>query len=204
MKPVQEELDRIQKDVDVLEADKRGDFIGEDYSALLHQLKDIIYKIKSMSASEGSTVEIDEGKQAAFFRSDIDYSSKVPYYELLEYNDACRELKRIIDEYTDAHVIASAFNELGRLQALQGEYQKAYYSFNQVISFYPQYKEAYFNLGLINIFLKNLEEAASCLQKAAALSPDDKKSYYLLSDIYRSLKKDKTADYYYECYKNLK
>ncbi|MFL6562616.1 MAG: tetratricopeptide repeat protein, partial [Bacillus sp. (in: firmicutes)] len=51
----------------------------------------------------------------------------------------------------------------------------------------PKFHEAYFNLALINLEQKNLEEAKRNIEKAVKIKPNQQKYSELLSEINRQL-----------------
>ena len=76
---------------------------------------------------------------------------------------------------------------------LEKKYQKAIVFLQKAIELNPEFKEAYYNLGLSYERLGEYKDAIKNLKKAIQLSPDDANAYYALGYVYYQKKKNKQA-----------
>ena len=76
---------------------------------------------------------------------------------------------------------------------LEKKYQKAILFLNKAIELNPEFKEAYYNLGISYERLGKYKDAIKNLKEAIKLSPDDANAYYALGYVYYQKKKNKQA-----------
>jgi len=76
---------------------------------------------------------------------------------------------------------------------LEKKYQKAILFLNKAVELNPEFKEAYYNLGLSYERLGKYKDAIKNLKEAIKLSPDDANAYYALGYVYYQKKKNKQA-----------
>lgn len=126
------------------------------------------------------------------------------YYDLLFFEEAVRELKRILDEKTDPHVIASAYNGLGHLYAVRKMYPVAIHFFSKVIEYYPSSSDGYFNLGAAWFNLGSYEEARQHFHQAVYHHPNDWEAYFHLGRTYDKLGDVDSAVYYMQRAREIK
>ncbi len=124
------------------------------------------------------------------------FRRKSVYYDLLIFDEAVQELKRVLDESTDPHVIAAAYNGLGHLYAVKKMYPQAIYYFNKVVEFYPDNSDGYFNLGAAWFNLGSYDEARHYFHQAIYHHPDDWEAYFHLGRAYDKLGIVDSAMYY--------
>lgn len=118
------------------------------------------------------------------------------YYDLLNFKEAIHELRRVLDESTDPHVIASAYNGLGHIYAVKKMYIQAIYYFSKVVEFYPEDSDGYFNLGAAYFNLGDYQEAKRHFQQSLCHHPDDWEGYFNLGRTYEKLGEMESAVFY--------
>ncbi|AZR72478.1 hypothetical protein BBF96_03220 [Anoxybacter fermentans] len=126
------------------------------------------------------------------------------YYDLLNFEEAVYELRRVVDESTDPHVIASAYNGLGHIYAIRKMYAPAIYYFNKVVEFYPGNSDGYFNLGAVYFNLGFYDEARYYFQQAIYHHTDDWEAYFHLGRTFEKLGELDTAVYYIQKAREIK
>ncbi|NJM17093.1 MAG: tetratricopeptide repeat protein [Bacteroidales bacterium] len=86
------------------------------------------------------------------------------------YNDAAEQFLTLIKQGTES---AHIHNNLGLAYALQNNFQLAIVCFDQAIKIEPTFLEAYNNLAGCYSKINNHRQAASVLQKALAIAPEN-------------------------------
>lgn len=124
------------------------------------------------------------------------FRRKNAYYDLLIFEEAVKELKRVINESNDPHVIASAYNGLGHMYAIKKKYIQAIYFFDRVVEFYPGNNDGYFNLGAAWFNLGSFDEARYYFQQAIYHHSDDWEACFHLGRTYEKLGSVDSAIYY--------
>lgn len=194
-------LDKFKKEfkdfiscIDQLEEGPENIYADLDNIAL--KMKKVISKVKSMSTNKGITDSEESKNHDALLSSINHFRRENAYYELLSFSEAVNELKRVIAESTDSHVIASAYNGLGHIYAVRGYYEEALYNFQRVIEFYPGYVDGHFNLGATYYNLDMYEEAMNEFTKVIHLDPEDSEAYRCLGFICKKLGNNEMSKYY--------
>lgn len=144
----------------------------------------------------GVTVSKDHKDGEPFF--DCIYSFRRPnvYYDLLVFEEAVRELRRVLEESEDRHVIASAYNGLGHIYAVRKMYPLAIHYFNKVVEYYPESNDGYFNLAAAWFNLGSYDEARHYFHKAIYHHPKDWEALFQLGRTYEKLGDTESALYY--------
>jgi tetratricopeptide (TPR) repeat protein len=150
------------------------------------ELEQLLSKIKSVVVKKGINDSEENRNQDAFFNSIKHLRRENAYYELLDFSEAVRELKRVIAESTDSHVIASAYNGLGHIYAARKYYPEALFNFQQVVEFYPAYIDGYYNLGAIYYNLEMYDDAIKEFNKVISLDRNDKEALLALNNAYKN------------------
>jgi len=88
---------------------------------------------------------------------------------------------------------ADACDHLGRIALLKGQYDTALMLFNRAIEIDPGTPGIHFRIAKAQVFLGELKEAVSELQKDIELFPDSSQSYGLLGETYLQLKEYQKA-----------
>jgi tetratricopeptide (TPR) repeat protein len=65
-----------------------------------------------------------------------------------------------------------AHRALAHLRAVDGDYEKAIFSFVELLKLDPEDSEAYFELGELHEIRDEMEKARACWQKAVEVEPD--------------------------------
>ena len=97
----------------------------------------------------------------------------------------------------------AAFNNLGVVDMLEGNFNAAIKNFLQAIELSPDYSEAYFNIGVVYNKMGTLKKAEEAFLKAIELDPEYGRAHYSLGFLYLEQKKyelaklhaDKAAEY---------
>lgn len=132
------------------------------------------------------------------------FRRKNVYYDLLVFEEAVKELNRVLHESADLHVIAAAYNGLGHIYAMRKLYAPAIYYFNKVIELYPANSDGYFNLGAAWFDLGSYEEARYYFRQAIYHSPTDWEAHYHLSKTYDKLGDMESANHHLKIARELK
>ena len=88
---------------------------------------------------------------------------------------------------------ADAYDHLGRIALLKGQYDKALMLFDRAIEIDPGTPGIHFRIAKAQVFLGKLKEAVSELQKDIALFPEAGQSYGLLGETYLQLQEYQKA-----------
>lgn len=147
--------------------------------------------------NQGVTISEDDlSDSKTLFDSIQTFRRPTVYFDLLIFDEAIHELKRVVDESTDPHVIASAYNGLGHLYAKKKLFSSAIYYFNKVIEFYPGNSDGYYNLGAAWFNQGSFEEARTCFKQALWHHPEDWEACFHLGRTYEKLDEMENAIYY--------
>ena len=122
------------------------------------------------------------------------FRRKTVYYDVLMFEEAVKELNRVLSESSDLHVIAAAYNGLGHIYAVRKLYAPAIYYFNKVVELYPASSDGYFNLGAAWFDLGSYDEARYYFQQAIYHSPTDWEAYFHLGKTYEKLADAESAE----------
>jgi tetratricopeptide (TPR) repeat protein len=198
------DFDKLKKYVFQLEeylnkADEKNISNFDDIDDMVFELNKIMYKIRRIKVKKG-IIGSEIKNHDALFNINKHYRRENAYYELLSFNEAISELKRVIDESTDDHVIACAHNALGHIYAVKGYYDDALYNFQKVIDFYSDNVDVYFNIGITYLNLNQYEEAIREFRKVINLDKNDKETLFFLNICYKEINNNDLSNYYYNKY----
>ena len=76
---------------------------------------------------------------------------------------------------------ADAFNDLGALEVLRGQFQEAAEEFQKAIDIEPDHRFAVANLSIVLAKMKNFKEAGRVARKALQINPGDRQMRYILA-----------------------
>ncbi|MDI3547659.1 MAG: hypothetical protein PWR10_1311 [Halanaerobiales bacterium] len=202
-------LDKLKREFSELISyvDQMGGESSEEISAVLDnitvELGKLISKVKSVSRKKGISDSVKKMNQDAFLQSINHFRRENAYYELLGFEEAVKELKRVIAESTDSHVIASAYNGLGHIYAVRKHYEEALINFQKVVEFYPGYIDGYFNLGAIYFNLKMYDDAIREFNKVINMDHNDPEALLAISNAYKMRGDQEMSEYYYNQFSQL-
>ncbi len=204
--PLNKEIGKLINYVDEIN-DK--DVLEENLNELnnvVFVMKKVMDKLKSISREKGISDSVKSQNFDALLQSinNLSLRRENAYYDFLDFQTAINELKRIINESTDCHVIASAYNGLGHVYAAKKYYEKALYNFEKVVDFYPSYIDGYFNLGAMYFKLKMYEEAAKEFNKVITLDKNEQETLLYLVVTYKKLGNNDMSRYFLKKYHNIK
>lgn len=190
-----EELDEIQKYCREVEEnlDSGGgsvQILEEVCRSLSRRIGRLYCVVEELSDNENRGVLSSENIDSVdkpLFDFIHNFRRKNVYYDLLIFDEAIRDLKRVLAENCDPHVIAAAYNGLGHIYATRKMYPPAIYYFTKVIEFYPDNSDGYFNLGAAWFNQGSFEEAIKYLKLAIFHHPDDWEAYFHLGRAYEHM-----------------
>jgi tetratricopeptide (TPR) repeat protein len=87
-----------------------------------------------------------------------------------DYSDAIRDMKAAAEAVPDIPYI---YYNLGNLYCLSSEHINSIENYTKAISLYPYMGDAYFNRGLVLIYLKDKEKGCIDLSRAGELGVQD-------------------------------
>jgi tetratricopeptide (TPR) repeat protein len=87
-----------------------------------------------------------------------------------DYSDAIRDMKAAADVVPDIPYI---YYNLGNLYCLSSEHISSIENYSKAIALYPYMGDAYFNRGLVLIYLKDKEKGCIDLSRAGELGVQD-------------------------------
>ncbi len=92
-----------------------------------------------------------------------------------DYDDAVRDIMRSIELHPD---LAYSHYNLAALLVIQGKLPEAYESYSEAIRLYPNFAEAYYNRGVVQIMMKDTRKGCIDLSKGGELGVE--RAYRLL------------------------
>ena len=112
------------------------------------------------------------------------------YYNQKKYLEVSKIGTKLIEKFSHSYFI---WDILGASFLNQGNYIKAVWAYENLISLNNNYAEAYINLGQAFYSIKRYEEAISSYKKALTLKTKDINVYYYLGMSFEKLNKTKEA-----------
>ena len=103
------------------------------------------------------------------------------------------EFHHVIKLKYDTGLKSVAYLNLGVIDFMEGNLDKAIKNYRSAIELNPDYVEAYFNLGAAYYKQGNLKEAETALLKAIELEPEYARAHYSLGALYFDQKKYELA-----------
>ena len=105
------------------------------------------------------------------------------YFEAGDYKKSEKLLQRLVDGTPKHKIVENALFYLGLIAGRDKNYQDAAFYFNRVIDLDRTHVNAYLNLGIAQLFLKDREKAEDSFENAAALDHDNPVAYFYLGVI---------------------
>lgn len=188
----QKAFQRMDEDVESMDTVQD---VCSELRALVGRLFGIAEEMNDLMKRGDTVSENSSGSEPLF---DCIHSFRRPnvYYDLLAFEEAIRELRRVLDESEDRHVIAAAYNGLGHIYAVRKMYPLAIHYFSKVVEYYPENSDGYFNLGAAWFNLGSYDEARHYFHKAVYHHPKDWEAYFQLGRAYEKMGDADSAVYY--------
>ena len=87
-------------------------------------------------------------------------------------------------------ILWAKWREGGKSDADRGLLERAKYHYDQSVEIYPMFAMSFYDLGLVNLYLKDGEAAITALKKALNLNRQHAKTHELMGQVYFRLLKD--------------
>ncbi len=131
---------------------------------------------------------------------DVSYDLALAYQKAKDY-DKCISIAKPLIKHPD--VFDKVYQLIGNTYDLKGESKKAIQYYNKGLKKFPNSGRLFFEKGIVNLNLGNLDEALNSWEKGIDVDPDYSSNYFYTSQILSQTEEKIWAIYYGEIFLNL-